>query len=115
MPANYPDIEEVAGSLDVSSATAGGNCNSILASLNEAFDSYPNIEEFGLILSEKGSNIHEYVASATDSRETGEEFGNGSIYVIGNKMALAIWSLPHILREANQEMRALSLDPKCER
>lgn len=106
MPANYPDVQ-------VDGTESPADTLSILKSLNEAFEVNPNIEEFGIILSEKGSNIQEYVSQAADSEAKGREFGNGSILVLDNKLALAIWSLPGILREANHEMRSVGLEAEC--
>jgi hypothetical protein len=126
MPINYPDIaSDGLEPLDLKDSNAQSDCegggkdtdsisSSILDSLNAAFDSNPDLEEFGLILSERGSNIHEFVAQATDSAEKGREFGNGSVIVIGNKIALAFWSLPHILREASRVLQTLSKEPSCD-
>jgi hypothetical protein len=124
MPINYPKVDvDVLGQNDSNSQSnseGGGKdggliYSSMLDSLNAAFDSNPDLEEFGLILSERGSNIDEFIAQATDSVEKGREFGNGSVVVVGNKIALAFWSLPHILREANQELLSLSKEPSCDR
>jgi hypothetical protein len=123
MPINYPEVED--DGLDLRDSRTQSDCegggedsdfvhSSMLESLNAAFDSNPDLEEFGLILSERGSNINEFVAQATDSAERGREFGNGSVIVVGNKIALAFWSLPQILREANRELLSLSKESSCD-
>jgi hypothetical protein len=122
MPINYPDADD---GLDLKDSKEQTDCerggkdsdsipSSILHSLNEAFDSNPDLDEFGLILSDRGANIDEFVAQATDSAEKGREFGNGSVIVVGNKIALAFWSLPHILRDATRELQSLSKEPSCD-
>ena len=114
MPINHPNIDDQIHH-DSVNATKDTEAlgQRVLQALNEAFEQHPILEEFGLVLSDRTSNMQEFIAAATDSPEVCRVYGDGAIVVIGSRIAVAYWSLPHLMKEASKELKILSTEKTC--